>query len=74
MAKRVHPTRIDADNTSGSPAAACIDWRMCDADSMSARDTNDPTPDAGYTTAGDSQQATLSVSFLRLRGSPYTPG
>ena len=52
MAKRVHPTPIDADNTSGSLPAVRTDWRFGDADSMSARDIHDPTRDAGFTTAG----------------------
>ena len=43
MANRVHPTPIDADNSSGSLPAVRNDWRLGDADSMSARDTNDPT-------------------------------
>ena len=33
-----------------------------------------PTTDAGYTTAGASPTAKLSVSFSPLRGSPYTTG
>jgi hypothetical protein len=78
MANRVHPTPIDADNSSGSmnesSAAACSDWRFGDADSMSARTTTESTPDAGYTTAGASPTANLSVSFLRLWGSPYMKG
>jgi hypothetical protein len=72
MANRVHPTPTDADNSSGSLPAACIDWRLGDADSMSARTTTESTLDAGYTTAGASLTAKLSVSFLRLGGSPYT--
>lgn len=48
MANRVHPTLIDADNISGSLPAACIDWRIGDADSMSARTTPESTLDAGY--------------------------
>ena len=51
MANRVTPTPRYADNSSGSPAAACIVWRSGDADSMSARDIYDPTTDAGYTYA-----------------------
>lgn len=43
MANRVHPTLLDADNSSGSLPAACNDWRFGDADSMSARDIDDPT-------------------------------
>jgi hypothetical protein len=72
MANRVHPTPTNADNTSGSFAAARIDWRIGDADSMSARTTTKSTLDAGYTTAGASPKAKLSISFLRLWGSPYT--
>jgi len=71
MANRVHPTLIDADNISGSLPAVRIDWRIGDADSMSARTTTESTLDAGYTTAGASPTAKLSVSFLHLWGSPY---
>jgi hypothetical protein len=71
MANRVPPTPQDADNSSGSYAAACIDWRTGDADSMSARDFNDPTSDAGYTTAGALPVGPHSISLLPLRGSSY---
>src|SRR5688572_21485565 len=71
MANRDHPAPTDADNSSGSTAAACIDWRVGDADSMSARATPEPTVDAGYTTAGVSLTLEPSISFLHLRGSPY---
>jgi hypothetical protein len=74
MANRVHPTPTDADNSSGSLPAVRIDWRFGDADSMSARDIDDPTSDAGYTTAGASPKANTSVSFLNLWGSPYMHG
>ena len=74
MANRVHPTPTDADNSSGSLPAACNDWRIGDADSMSARTTPESTLDAGYTTAGASPKAKTSVSFLCLWGSPYTKG
>jgi hypothetical protein len=74
MANRAHPTLIDADNSSGSLAAACNDWHIGDADSMSARDIIDPTSDAGYTTAGISQTAKLLISLLLFEGSPYTNG
>ena len=72
MANRVHPTPIDADNSSGSLPAVRSDWRIGDADSMSARTTAESTLDAGYTTAGASHKAKLSISFLNLWGSPYT--
>ena len=53
MAHRDAPTPCDADNSSGSNSlAACNDWRFDDADSMSAQAVNEPTIDAGYTTAG----------------------
>lgn len=67
MANRVHPTPTDADNSSGSLPAVRSDWRIGDADSMSARDIHDPTTDAGYTTAGNTRSALkLDVlSYLR---------
>ena len=68
MAKRVHPTPIDADNTSGSVPAVRTDWRFGDADSMSARDIDDPTSDAGYTTAGASPKSQNIGQFLELVG------
>ena len=74
MANRVHPTPTDADNSSGSMPAACNDWRIGDADSMSARTTPESTSDAGYTTAGDSPTANTSVSLLPWWGSPYRIG
>ena len=39
MAKRVHHILPDADSFSGCLPAACIDWRISDADTMSARRT-----------------------------------
>ena len=69
-----HPTPTDADNPSGSLPAARNDWRISDADSMSARTKLESTLDAGYTTAGASPTAKLSVSFLHLWGSPYRKG
>lgn len=47
------------------------DWRSGDADSVSARDTYDPTSVAECTTAGATQTAKLSVSFLPLWWSTY---
>jgi octaprenyl-diphosphate synthase len=72
MATRVLPAPTDADNSSGSLPAARSDWRFGDADSMSARTTPESTTDAGYTTAGVSPTANLSISLLPLWGSPYT--
>jgi hypothetical protein len=75
MAHRDAPTLFDADNPSGSRMlAACIDWRNGDADSMSARAANEPTNDAGYTTAGFSLMPDLLISFLNSGGSPYRRG
>ena len=71
MANRVPPTPHYADNSSGSLPAACNVWRCGDADSMSARDIDDPTSDAGYTTAGALPTGPQSVRLLLLRGSPY---
>ena len=68
MANRVHPTPINADNSSGSSPAACNDWRMGDADSMSARITTESTLDAGYTTAGASPKAKNVGQFLAFVG------
>jgi hypothetical protein len=39
--------QTDADNSCGSLPAACNDWRIGDADSMSARTTTESTPNAG---------------------------
>jgi hypothetical protein len=61
-------TPKDADISSGTLPAACNDWCIGDADSMSAQDIFDPTSDAGYTTAGASPKAEPSISFLRLCG------
>jgi hypothetical protein len=74
MADRVRPIPTDANNSCGSLPAVCNDWRIGNADSMSARTTPESTLDAGYTTAGASPTAKLSVSFLRLWGSPYMKG
>ena len=68
MANRVPPTPHYADNSSGSLPAACIVWRRGDADSMSARDTYDPTIDAGYTTAGALPSGPQSIRLLLLLG------
>jgi hypothetical protein len=54
---------------------AYSDWRTDDADSMSARDTNTIPPQMpDIRLQAHPQQPTLSISFLRLRGSPYTTG
>lgn len=68
MANRAHPRPSDADNSSGSTAAACIVCRAGPADSMLARTTKESALDAGYTTAGDSPTAKTSISFLPLGG------
>lgn len=74
MANRVTPTPRYADNSSGSPAAACIVWRSGDADSMSARDIYDPTTDAGYTTAGALPSGPQSIRLLLLLGESIYEG
>ena len=74
MANRVPPTPHYADNSSGSLPAACIVWRRGDADSMSARDTYDPTIDAGYTTAGALPSGPQSIRLLLLLGESIYEG
>ena len=71
MANRVYPAPIDADNSSGSLPAACSDWRFGDADSMSARNIDDPTTDAGYTTAGASLKPSIGQSLAVAGESIY---
>lgn len=68
MANRVHPIPTEADNSSGRLPAVRIDWRFGDADSISARTTLESTLDAGYTTAGASHKANISICLLRLGG------
>jgi hypothetical protein len=57
---------IRCENDRTDPAAPCCDWHISDADSISARDTFDPTLDAGYTTAGISYEAKLLIRLLRF--------
>ncbi len=73
MAKRIAPTRIDADNSSGSLPAACTDWRTVSRFHVGTGH-REPTPDAGHTTACAFQLPNLSFSFLDFRGSPYMKG
>ena len=63
MANWVAPTRIDADNTSGSLPAARTDWRSVGRFHVGTGQI-EPTIDAGYTTACAIHQPNLSVSFL----------
>jgi hypothetical protein len=74
MANRVPPTPQHANSASGLKTAACNVWRSGDADSMPAWDIHDPTPDAGYTTAGALPNGPQSIRLLPFRGSPYTRG
>ena len=57
--RAVAPT--DADNP-----AVRDDWRICDADFCVARDTHDPTTNAGYTTAVTSQKPHYRSVSCRL--------
>jgi TolA-binding protein len=66
-------TRFDADNSAGSPAAACSVWRFAGRFHVGTGH-KEPTPDAGYTTAGDSPRQTRKSISLDLWGSPYTKG
>jgi hypothetical protein len=52
---------------------SCVDVRnaLVARRQKRARATSEPTTDAGYTTAGASLTLKHSISFLRLRGSPY---
>jgi hypothetical protein len=70
MTNRGPPTTQHADNSSGSKTAAYNVWRHGDADSMSAREIDDPTQDAGYTTACALPIGPQSIRILPLRGSP----
>ena len=70
----IHPMwvkSVDADNSCGSFATVCTDWRFGDADSISARDIHDPTLDAGYLSRRRFQNIN---HLLGLWGSPYTQG
>ena len=49
-------TPTDADNYSGSIPAACNDWRIGDADPMSARTTPESTSNTGKREARVSQK------------------
>ena len=71
MAKRVAPSRHQADNSAGNfTSAACNDWPDVRRFHVGT-DHSESTPDAGYTTACASS-AILSINFLAFRGSPYT--
>lgn len=70
MAKRVAPSRHQADNSAGNfTSAACNDWPDVRRFHVGT-DHSESTPDAGYTTACASS-AILSINFLAFRGSPY---
>ena len=71
MAIEVAPTRFDADNSAGSQAAACNDWRSVGRFHVGTGHPV-PTSDAGYTTACVSSLPSLSISSLAIGGSPYT--
>jgi len=74
MAKRVAPSRNDADNPAGSfMLAACNDWHYVRRFHVGTGHS-EPTIDAGYTTACASQKPDLSISSLDFGGSPYTQG
>jgi len=74
MANGLAPTRIDADNSSGSfMLAAWNDWRAVGRFHVGTGQ-REPTIDAGYTTACAIQQPLLSISFLASGGSPYKKG
>jgi len=72
LKNRSRPRPPDAENSSGSSAAACFVRRDGPADCMLARATTESTSDAGCTTAGVSPTAKTSIGFLPLWWSPYT--
>jgi hypothetical protein len=61
MAQRARPTPLEADNTAGSLPAALNDWPNGVADSMSARDSKDPTH-----TMPDIRLQALSLQVITL--------
>ena len=74
MAKRVAPTRIDADNSAGSiTPAACTDWRTVGRFHV-GMGQREPSIDAGYTTACAFQLAKAIDHFFVFWGGPYTQG
>ena len=74
MANWAHSRPSDADNSSGSFAAECTDWRAGFADSMSARTTTEFNADAGYTTADEFLTTNTSISLFSLSGSQHMKG
>ena len=71
MAQTIASSRTDAGNPSGTQAAACSDSLAVSRFHVGTGHT-EPTRDAGYTTARNSNQPNLSISFLDFGGSPYT--
>jgi hypothetical protein len=75
MANRVVPTLLDADNLAGScTLAARNDWRSEVRRFHVATGQYEPTPDAGYTTAGSLVLPEQPINLLLFGGSPYTYG
>jgi len=70
MAQTIASSRTDAGNTAGTQAAACSDWRAVSRFHVGKGHT-EPTQDAGYTTARNSNQPQLSIGFLAIGGSIY---
>jgi hypothetical protein len=70
MAQTIASSRTDAGNTAGTQAAACSDWRAVSRFHVGTGQ-REPTQDAGYTTARNSEQPQLSIWFLAIGGSPY---
>ena len=68
MNNRISAAWCNAENSCSGLPAIFNDWRAGPADSMLARDIHDPTPNAGYTTAGDPPKAKTSISLLPLWG------
>ena len=64
---------LDTEDRRRFTPAVCSDWRAVSRFHVGT-DQRESTIDAGYTTACASYLPHLSISFLALWGSPYTPG
>ena len=73
MATRVVPATLDADNPAGSHTlAACNDWRSTVRKFLAGTGPHEPTPDAGYATAGSARLPQRPISLFLSGGSPYS--
>src|SRR3569832_1332465 len=70
MAQMIASSRTAAGNSSGTQAAACPAWRAVSRFHVGTGHT-EPTQEAGYTTARNSELPQQSIWFLAIEGSPY---